>query len=53
MEQGGPRWEEAVQGEAVSEGALSGATAEHGTGVGLWRRQEGCLVEVVGSLAWG
>lgn len=36
--------EEAVLGEAVSEGAVCGVAAEHGTGVGLWRRQEGFLV---------
>lgn len=53
MEQGGPKWEETVQGEAVSEEVMCGLTAEHGTVVGLWRRQEGCLVEVEGSLAWG
>lgn len=53
MEQGGPKREEAVQEEAVSEEVMCGLTAERGKVVGLWRRQQGCLVEVEGSLAWG
>lgn len=53
MARGGPKWKEAVQGEAESGRAMCGVTAEHGTGVARWRRQEGCPVEVAGSLAWG
>lgn len=53
MTRGGPKWKGAVQGEAESAGATCGVTAEHGTGVALWRRQEGCPVEAAGSLAWG
>lgn len=37
----------------MSEAAVGGLTAEHGTVVGLSRRQEEYLVEVEGSLAWG
>lgn len=51
-EQGGPRREEAVQGEAVSEEVMCGA-AEHETDGGLWRRQMGCLVGVEGGPVWG
>ena len=52
-EQGGPRREEAVQGEAVSEKVMCGAAAEHETDGGLWRRQMGCPVGVEGGPVWG
>lgn len=53
MEQGVLRKVEDSEGEVVNEGWMGGVTAEHGTGVALWKRQQGCLVEVEGSLAWG
>ena len=36
----------------MKEGLTFGVTAEHVKGVGLRRKQEGCLVEVEGSLVW-
>lgn len=53
MAWGGPKWREVVQGEAESAGAPCGVTAEHGTGVVLWKTRVGCPAEVAGSLAWG
>ena len=49
----GPRREETVQEEAVSEEAMCGVAAEHGTDGGPERTQEGCLVEEAGGPAWG
>lgn len=43
--------EEAVWGEAASEGVMYGVAAEPETDVGLWRRQEGCLVGAEGGPA--